>query len=95
MEEVELPDNIATQEFVQEEIKKIEIPSTEGFATEEFVENKIAGLEVGSGQVSMEALTEAEILAIIGSTTGGTPVTPSGQVLAEMTAEDVRNIIKG
>ena len=77
MEEVELPDNIATQEFVQEEI------------------NKIAGLEIGSGQISMEALTEAEILAIIGSTTGGTPVTPSGQVLAEMTAEDVRNIIKG
>lgn len=93
MEEVELPDNIATQEFVQEEINKIEIPSTEGFATEEFVENKIAGLEIGSGQISMEALTEAEILAIIGSTTGGTPVTPSGQVLTEMSADDVRKII--
>ena len=108
---IEVPsiDGLATESYVDNAIaniehptvdlesyaKKTDLPSLEGFATEKFVENKIAGLEIGSGQISMEALTEAEILAIIGSTEGGIPVTPSGQILKEMSAEDVQNIIKG
>lgn len=92
--EIELPENLATQEYVQEQIGTIEVPSLDGYATEDYVNNKISGIEVGSGSVAMEALTEEEILAIIGSTTGGTPVNPSGQVLEEMTAEDVQNIIR-
>lgn len=93
--EVELPENLATQEYVQEQIGTIEVPSLDGYATEDYVDEKISGIEIGSGSVAMEALTEEEILAIIGSTTGGTPVNPSGQVLEEMTAEDVQNIIQG
>lgn len=91
--EVELPDNLATEEYVQEQIETIEIPSLDGYATEAYVDEKISGIEVGSGSVAMEALTEEEILAIIGSTSGGTPVTPEGQILEEMTAEDVQTII--
>lgn len=90
---VELPAGLATESFVQAEIEKIQIPSLEGYATEEYVNQKIDGIEVGSGQVSIEALSSSEILAIIGSTSGGTPVNPEGQVLEEMSADDVRNII--
>jgi hypothetical protein len=36
-----------------------------------------------------------DILAAIGAASGGVPVTPSGQILDEMSAEDVRTIIKG
>ena len=44
--------------------------------------------------MALEALSEEDILAIIGSTTGGMPVNPNGQVLTEMSADDVRNIIQ-
>ena len=42
----------------------------------------------------VDALSEEDILAIIGSATGGTPVNPNGQILTEMSADDVRNIIQ-
>ena len=43
---------------------------------------------------SVDALSEDDILAIIGSATGGVPVNPNGQILTEMSADDVRNIIQ-
>lgn len=42
----------------------------------------------------IDALSEEDILAIIGSATGGVPVNPNGQILTEMSADDVRNIIQ-
>lgn len=42
----------------------------------------------------VDALSEEDILAIIGSATGGIPVNPNGQILTEMSADDVRNIIQ-
>lgn len=42
----------------------------------------------------IDALSEEDILAIIGSVTGGVPVNPNGQILTEMSADDVRNIIQ-
>lgn len=42
---------------------------------------------------SIESLSETDLLEIMGMP-GGLPVNPSGQVLHEMSAEDVRNIIK-
>lgn len=63
-----------------------------GLATEEYVNQKIAGIEVGSGGVSIEALTSDEIYAIIGNA-GSVPVNPNGQILEEMSVEDVRNVI--
>ena len=42
----------------------------------------------------VDALSEEDILAIIGSATGGVPVNPNGQILTEMSADDVRNIIQ-
>jgi hypothetical protein len=41
----------------------------------------------------MAAMTQEEILTAIGAASGGAPVTPSGQVLTEMSADDVRKII--
>ena len=69
------------------------MPSLEGYATQAYVDEKISGIEVGSGSVAIEAITDEEILAIIGSTSGGVPVTPSGQILSEMSVEDVQKII--
>lgn len=43
---------------------------------------------------AVDALSEEDILAIIGSATGGIPVNPNGQILTEMSADDVRNIIQ-
>lgn len=43
---------------------------------------------------AVEALSEDDILAIIGSAIGGIPVNPNGQILTEMSADDVRNIIQ-
>lgn len=42
----------------------------------------------------IDALSEEDILAIIGSASGGMPVNPNGQILTEMSADDVRNIIQ-
>ena len=42
----------------------------------------------------IDALSEEDILAIIGSATGGVPINPNGQILTEMSADDVRNIIQ-
>ena len=46
------------------------------------------------GLKAIDALSEEDILAIIGSATGGVPVNPNGQILTEMSADDVRNIIQ-
>ena len=43
---------------------------------------------------AVDALSEEDILAIIGAATGGVPVNPNGQILTEMSADDVRNIIQ-
>lgn len=87
-----VPEGVATEEYVDGKISELDIPDLDGYATEAYVDEKISGIEIGSGAVSMEAMTEDEILAIIGSASGGA-TTPSGQVLEEMTAEDVQNII--
>ena len=46
------------------------------------------------GLKAVDALSEEDILAIIGSASGGIPINPNGQILTEMSADDVRNIIQ-
>lgn len=57
--------------------------------------DEIVGAIEGAGDSSVAvAMTTEDILAAIGAASGeGVPVTPSGQVLAEMSAEDVQQII--
>ena len=57
--------------------------------------DEIVGSIEGTGDSSITmAMTTDDILAAIGAASGeGFPVTPSGQVLTEMSAEDVQNII--
>lgn len=65
------------------------------YYTKEQIDALIGAIE-GSGEgVIVSAMTDDDILAAIGAASGGVPVTPNGQVLNEMTVEDVRNIIKG
>ena len=66
-----------------------------GYYTKEQVDNLIGAIEGTGETVVVEAMTADDILAAIGAASGGVPVTPSGQILDEMSAEDVRTIIKG
>ena len=63
------------------------------YYTKEQIDTLIGAIE-GSGEgVIVQAMTDDDILAAIGAASGGVPVTPSGQILNEMTVEDVREII--
>jgi hypothetical protein len=66
-----------------------------GYYTKEQVDNLISAIEGTGETVVVEAMSTDDILAAIGAASGGVPVTPSGQILDEMSAEDVRTIIKG
>ena len=86
-----------TKEEIDNLFNSIIIPEVDltNYYTKAQIDDIVGSIEGTEGTEIMIALSDDEILAIIGSTTGGTPVTPSGQILTEMTAEDVRNIIKG
>ena len=43
---------------------------------------------------NIQPMSDNDIYEAIGMAGEGTPITPSGQILQEMTAEDVQNIIK-
>lgn len=66
-----------------------------GYYTKEQVDSLIGAIEGTGETVVVEAMSTDDILAAIGAASGGVPVTPSGQILDEMSAEDVRTIIKG
>lgn len=66
-----------------------------GYYTKEQVDNLISAIEGTGETIVVEAMSTDDILAAIGAASGGVPITPSGQILDEMSAEDVRTIIKG
>lgn len=66
-----------------------------GYYTKEQVDSLIGAIEGTGETIIVEAMSTDDILAAIGAASGGVPVTPSGQILDEMSAEDVRTIIKG
>ena len=83
-----------TKEDIDEMLSNVSVDMSD-YYTKEQIDALIGAIE-GSGEgVIVQAMTDDDILAAIGAASGGVPVTPSGQVLNEMTAEDVRNIIKG
>lgn len=63
------------------------------YYTKEQIDDIVGSIEGAEGSVAMAAMTQEEILTAIGAASGGAPVTPSGQVLTEMSADDVRKII--
>ena len=63
------------------------------YYTKEQIDDIVGSIEGAEGSVAMAAMTREEILTAIGAADGGAPVTPSGQVLTEMSADDVRKII--
>lgn len=66
-----------------------------GYYTKEQVDSLIGAIEGAGETIVVEAMSTDDILAAISAASGGVPVTPSGQILDEMSAEDVRTIIKG
>lgn len=63
------------------------------YYTKEQIDDIVGSIEGAEGSVAVTALTQEEILTAIGAAGDGAPVTPSGQVLTEMSADDVRKII--
>ena len=86
-----------TKEEVDNLLNSIDIPETDlsNYYTKAQIDDIVSSIEGTEDMDIMIAMSEEEILAIVGSTEGGVPVTPSGQVLREMSAEDVQNIING
>ena len=83
-----------TKEDIDEMLSNVSVDMSDYYTKEQI--DAIVGAIEGSGEgVIVQAMTDDDILAAIGAASGGVPVTPGGQVLNEMTAEDVRNIIKG
>ena len=84
-----------TKEEVDNLLSAIEPPEVDlgNYYTKSEID-KIVGSIEGTGDSSITmAMSTDEILAAIGAAGDGVPVTPGGQVLTEMTAEEVRNII--
>lgn len=86
-----------TKEEVDNLLNSIDIPEVDlsNYYTKAQIDDIVSSIEGTEDMDVMIAMSEEEILAIVGSTEGGVPVTPSGQVLREMSAEDVQNIING
>lgn len=83
-----------TKEDIDEMLSNVSVDMSDYYTKEQI--DALIGAIGGSGEgVVVQAMTDDDILAAIGAASGGVPVTPGGQVLNEMTAEDVRNIIKG
>lgn len=84
-----------TKEEVDNLLNSIDIPEVDlsNYYTKAQIDDIVGSIEGTENMDVMIAMSEEEILAIVGSTEGGVPVTPSGQVLREMSAEDVQNII--
>lgn len=84
-----------TKEEVDNLLSTIELPEVDlgNYYTKSEIDEIVGSIEgTGDSSVTMAMSTE-DILAAIGAAGDGVPVTPGGQVLTEMTAEEVRNII--
>lgn len=84
-----------TKEEVDNLLSTIEPPEVDlgNYYTKSEIDEIVGSIEgTGDSSITM-AMSTDEILAAIGAAGDGVPVTPGGQVLTEMTAEEVRNII--
>ena len=87
---------LSTGVYSNDEFKsKLKNIDLSNYYTKTQIDDIVSSIEGTENTDVMIAMSEEEILAIVGSTEGGVPVTPSGQVLREMSAEDVQNIING
>ena len=87
--------NYYTKTEVDALLESIQPPQIDlsNYYTKEQIDDIVGSIEGAEGSVAMAAMTQEEILTAIGAADGGAPVRPSGQVLTEMSADDVRKII--
>lgn len=84
-----------TKEDIDEMLSNVSVDMSD-YYTKEQIDDLIGALDGtgGTDTSAMVAMSTDDILAAIGAASGeGLPINPSGQVLNEMTVEDVRNII--
>ena len=84
-----------TKEEVDNLLNSIDIPEVDlsNYYTKAQIDDIVGSIEGTGESVAVASLSTDEILAAIGAAGEGVPVTPSGQVLTEMSAQDVQNII--
>lgn len=84
-----------TKEQIDNLLTSVKPPEVDlsNYYTKGEIDDIVGSIEgTGDSTITM-AMTTDEILAAIGMAGEGVPVTPSGQVLTEMSAEDVQKII--
>lgn len=84
-----------TKEQIDNLLASVKPPEVDlsNYYTKGEIDDIVGSIEgTGDSTITM-AMTTDEILAAIGMAGEGVPVTPSGQVLTEMSAEDVQKII--
>ena len=84
--------NFYSKSQIDEMLDNVSVDMTDYYNKEE-IDALIGSIEGTEGTSAMVALSEAEILAITGNLEGSATDSISGQVLTEMTAEDVQEII--
>lgn len=86
-----------TKEEVDNFLVSLEPPEVDlsNYYTKEQIDEIVDSIEGTGEQVVVTAMTPEDILAAIGMAGEGVPVNPSGQILTEMSAQDVQDIIKG
>lgn len=86
-----------TKEEVDNLLNSIDIPEVDlsNYYTKAQIDDIVGSIEGTGESIAIASLSAEEILAAIGAAGEGVPVTPSGQVLTEMSALDVQNIING
>lgn len=86
-----------TKEEVDSFLESLEPPEVDlsNYYTKEQIDEIVDSIEGTGEQVVVTAMTPEDILAAIGMAGEGVPVNPSGQILTEMSAQDVQDIIKG
>lgn len=84
-----------TKEEVDNLLNSIDIPEVDlsNYYTKAQIDDIVGSIEGTGESVVVASLSTDEILAAIGAAGEGVPVTPSGQILTEMSAIDVQNII--
>lgn len=84
-----------TKEQIDNLLASVKSPEVDlsNYYTKSEIDDIVGSIEGTGDSVVTMAMTTDEILAAIGMAGEGVPVTPSGQVLTEMSAEDVQKII--
>ena len=87
-----VPDGIATETYVQQQIAAIERPNLEDYATKEYVIALIKEFGASGGNAPVEALTQQEVLDILAAASGNV-VDIHGSVIDALSKQEILDIL--